>query len=181
MGDLVGKMFKGAVSQDSAIKPEYTGVGKLVCEPTWNHILLLDTSQWGNSVVLNDGLVLACDSTLRHELQRRSNLSSAAAGNEGLFNLRIDGCGTIALEAPCPEQEVVYIDLDRDELRVDGNYALAWTSGLEFTVERSGKTLMGSAVSGEGLVNVYRGTGRIMLAPMQAATRCNTYAPTPTN
>ena len=64
---------------------------------------------------------------------------------------------------------------------MDGNYALAWTSGLEFTVERSGKTLMGSAVSGEGLVNVYRGTGRIMLAPMQAATRCNTYAPTPTN
>ena len=95
VGDLVGKMFKGAVSQDSAIKPEYTGVGKLVCEPTWNHILLLDTSQWGNSVVLNDGLFLACDSTLRHELQRRSNLSSAAAGNEGLFNLRIDGCGTI--------------------------------------------------------------------------------------
>ena len=39
VGDLVGKMFKGAVSQDSAIKPEYTGVGKLVCEPTWNHIL----------------------------------------------------------------------------------------------------------------------------------------------
>ena len=181
VGDLVGKMFRGAVSQDSTIKPEYTGVGKLVCEPTWNHILLIDTSRWGNSVVLNDGLFLACDSTLRHELQRRSNLSSAMAGNEGLFNLRIDGCGTIALEAPCPEQEVVYVDLDRDELKVDGNYALAWTSGLEFTVERSGKTLMGSAVSGEGLVNVYRGTGRVMLAPMQAATRCNTYAPAPTD
>jgi uncharacterized protein (AIM24 family) len=94
---------------------------------------------------------------------------------------RIDGAGTIALESPCPEQEVVYIDLDRDELKVDGNYALAWTSGLEFTVERSGKTLVGSAVSGEGLVNVYRGTGRVMLAPVQAATTHNTYAPVPTN
>ena len=94
---------------------------------------------------------------------------------------RIDGAGTIALESPCPEQEVVYIDLDRDELKVDGNYALAWTSGLEFTAERSGKTLVGSAVSGEGPVNVYRGTGRVMLAPMQAATTHNTYAPAPTN
>ncbi len=181
VGDLMGKMFRSAVSQDSAIKPEYTGVGKLVCEPTWSHILLVDTAKWGGSVVLNDGLFLACDSTLNHQLQRRTNLSSTVAGNEGLFNLRIDGTGVIALESPCPEQEVVYIDLDRDELRVDGNYALAWTSGLEFTVERSGKTLVGSAVSGEGLVNVYRGTGRVMLAPMQAATTFNTYAPAATD
>lgn len=181
VGDLMGKMLRGAVSQDSAIKPEYTGVGRLVCEPTWNNILLIDTAQWGGSVVLNDGLFLACDGHLKHELQRRSNLSSAVAGNEGLFNLRINGNGVVALESPCPEQEIVYIDLDRDVLKVDGNYALAWTSGLEFTVERSGKSLVGSAVSGEGLVNVYRGTGRVMLAPMQTATSFNTYAPAPTD
>lgn len=34
-----------------------------------------------------------------------------------------------------------------------------------FTVERSGKTLMGSAASGEGLVNVYKGTGKILMMP----------------
>ncbi len=181
VGDFVGKMFKGAVSQDSMIKPEYTGVGKLVCEPTWRFILLVDTAKWGGSIVLNDGLFLACDGTLKHELQRRTNLSSAVAGNEGLFNLRIDGTGIVALESPCPEQEIVYVDLDNDELKVDGNYALAWTSGLSFTVERSGKSLLGSAVSGEGLVNVYRGTGRVMLAPMQAATSYNTFAPQPTD
>ena len=32
-GDFMGKMFRGAVSQDSVIKPEYSGTGKLVCEP----------------------------------------------------------------------------------------------------------------------------------------------------
>ena len=103
------------------------------------------------------------------------------AGNEGLFNLRIDGAGVVALESPCPEQEIVYVDLDSDELKVDGNYALAWSAGLNFSVERSGKSLVGSAVSGEGLVNVYRGTGRVMLAPMQAATDRNVYAPQPTD
>lgn len=30
------------------------------------------------------------------------------------------------------------------------------------------KTLIGSAASGEGLVNVYRGTGRVLLAPVAA-------------
>ena len=88
-GDLMGKMFRGAVSQDSMIKPEYTGTGMLVCEPTWQHLLLIDLAEWGNSVVLNDGLFLACDSTIQDSLQRRSNMSSAVAGNEGLFNLRL--------------------------------------------------------------------------------------------
>lgn len=180
-GDLMGKMLRGAVSQDSMIKLEYAGVGKLVCEPTWQHLLLVDLAKWGNSVVLNDGLFLACDSSIKHSLQRRSNLSSAVAGNEGLFNLRLDGSGVLALESPCPEVEVVYVDLHGDELRVDGNHALVWTSGLEFTVERSGKSLIGSAASGEGLVNVYRGTGRVMMAPMQAATYYNAYAPDATS
>lgn len=180
-GDLLGKMVRGAVSQDSMIKPEYTGSGILVCEPTWKFLILVDTAQWGGSVVLNDGLFLACDSTLTHSLQRRTNLSSAVAGNEGLFNLRLDGNGTLVLESPCPQGELLYVDLINDELKVDGNYALAWTSGLEFTVERSGKTLIGSAMGGEGLVNVYRGTGRVMMAPMQAATDYNALGSEPTS
>ena len=98
-GDLFGKMVRGAVSQDSIIKPEYSGTGMLVCEPTWRHLLLLDLSQWGNSIVLNDGLFLACDSTIRHDLQRRSNMSSAVAGNEGLFNLRL-GRGRARVAVP---------------------------------------------------------------------------------
>ena len=58
------------------------------------------------------------------------------------------------------------ITLDNDVLKVDGNMAIAWSGSLEFTVERSGKTLVGSAASGEGLVNVYRETGRVLLAPV---------------
>lgn len=63
-----------------------------------------------------------------------------------------------------PASEIVTVDLENDELKVDGNFAIAWTNGLQFTVERSTKTLIGSAASGEGLVNVYRGTGRVLRA-----------------
>lgn len=35
----------------------------------------------------------------------------------------------------------------------------------EKQVEGSAQTLIGSAMSGEGLVNVYRGTGQVWLAP----------------
>ena len=44
--------------------------------------------------------------------------------------------------------------------------AIAWSGTLDFTVERSGKSLIGSAASGEGLVNVYRGTGKVLMAPV---------------
>ena len=166
VGDLFGKAIRGSVTGESAIKPEYTGDGTLVLEPTYKHILLVDLADWNGSIVLDDGLFLACDSTLKHNAVARSNISSAVAGNEGLFNLGIVGRGILCLESPCPKEELVEITLDNDVLKVDGNMAIAWSGSLDFTVERSGKTLIGSAASGEGLVNVYRGTGKVLLAPV---------------
>lgn len=166
VGDLFGKAIRGSVTGESAIKPEYTGDGTLVLEPTYKHILLVDLANWNGSIVLDDGLFLACDATLKHKAVARSNISSAVAGNEGLFNLGIVGRGILCLESPCPKEELVEITLDNDVLKVDGNMAIAWSGSLDFTVERSGKTLIGSAASGEGLVNVYRGTGKVLLAPV---------------
>ena len=166
VGDLFGKALRGSVTGESAIKPEYTGNGTPVLEPTYKHILLLDVSAWGGAVVLDDGLFLACEASLKHKTVMRSNFSSAVAGNEGLFNLGIQGKGVLCLESPCPKEELIEITLDNDVLKVDGNMAIAWSGSLNFTVERSGKSLVGSAASGEGLVNVYRGTGKVLLAPV---------------
>ena len=167
VGDLLSKAVRGSVTGESAIKPEYTGNGTLVLEPTYKHILLVDVADWNGSVVLDDGLFLACESSLKQKAVMRSNLSSAVAGNEGLFNLGIQGKGVLCLESPCPKEELVEITLNNDVLKVDGNFAIAWSGSLEFTVERSGKSLIGSAASGEGLVNVYRGTGKVLLAPVR--------------
>jgi uncharacterized protein (AIM24 family) len=166
VGDLFNKAIRGSVTGESAIKPEYTGEGYLVTEPTFRHLLLLNLDDWNGSVVLDDGLFLACESTLQHKAVMRSNISSAVAGGEGLFNHGITGKGVLCLESPSPKEELIEIELVNDVLKVDGNIAIAWSGSLEFTVERSGKTLIGSAASGEGLVNVYRGTGRVLLAPV---------------
>lgn len=169
VGDLLGKAVRGKMTGEAAIKPEYTGTGTLVLEPTYKHILLLDLREWNGSVVLDDGLFLACEADLKHKAVMRSNLSSAALGNEGLFNLGIVGEGVVCLESPCPKEELIEITLEKDVLKVDGNMAIAWSGSLDFTVERSGKSLIGSAASGEGLVNVYRGTGKVLLSPVAQA------------
>ena len=167
VGDLFGKALRGKVTGESAIKPEYTGNGTLVLEPTYRHILLMNTADWNGAVVLDDGLFLACDSAIQQKAVMRNNLSSAALGGEGLFNLCLTGNGVFAIESRCPKEELIEITLENDVLKVDGNLAIAWSNSLDFTVERSGKTLVGSAASGEGLVNVYRGTGKVLLAPVE--------------
>ena len=167
VGDFFGKAVRGSVTGEAAIKPEYTGSGTLVLEPTYKHILLIDVADWNGSVVLDDGLFLACEASLKHKAVMRSNLSSAVLGKEGLFNLGIQGQGVLCLESHCPKEELIEITLQNDVLKVDGNFAICWSGSLEFTVEKSGKSLIGSAASGEGLVNVYRGTGKVLLAPVR--------------
>lgn len=166
VGNFLGKMVSGAVTGESAVKPIYEGYGQVMLEPTYRHILLTDIASWGGSVVLDDGLFLACDNTVQQKVVARSNVSSALFGREGLFNLSLNGQGVAALESIVPMEELIEINLENDVMKIDGNMAIAWSGSLEFTVEKSGKSLLGSAVSGEGLVNVYRGTGKIWMAPV---------------
>lgn len=166
VGDLFGKAVRGKVTGESAIKPEYTGNGMLVLEPTYKYLLLIDVGQWGGSIVIEDGMFLACDAALKHKAVMRSTFSSAVAGNEGLFNLGLNGNGVVCLESTVPQEELIEIELQDDVLKIDGNMAIAWSNTLQFTVERSGKSLIGSAASGEGLVNVYRGSGKVLMAPV---------------
>ena len=167
IGDLFGKALKGAVTKESAVKPEYVGEGCLVLEPTYKYIVLQDVSKWGAvGMTIEDGMFLACDANVKRNIIARKNVSSAVLGGEGLFNMSLQGSGVVALESNVPESELIEIELENDELKIDGNLAVCWSSNLDFTVERTTKTLVGSAVSGEGLVNVYRGTGRVLMSPV---------------
>ena len=167
VGDFVGKMVKGAITKETAVKPEYVGNGILVLEPTYKYLILVDVGSWGEKgMTIEDGIFYACSGTVKNKLTARKTISSTVLGKEGFFNLSLVGEGVAALERNVPYEELIEVELDNDELKIDGNLAVCWSSGLEFTVERSTKTLVGSAVSGEGLVNVYRGTGKVLMSPV---------------
>jgi len=165
-GDLVKKFIGGKMTRESTIKPRYFGTGQVIFEPTYKYIIMEDISKWNGSMVIEDGLFLACNDSVQMSVTSRSNFSSAVAGGEGLFNTTLNGMGIAVLESPVPAEELLVFDLMNDTLKIDGNMAIAWSGSLQFTVERSSKSLVGSAASGEGLVNVYRGTGRVLVAPV---------------
>jgi uncharacterized protein (AIM24 family) len=97
----------------------------------------------------------------------QKNVSSALFGGEGLFQTRIRGTGICVFESPVPTDEVLRIDLKNETLQVDGNFALMRTGQIEFSVEKSTKGIIGTLTSGEGLLQTFRGTGSVWLAPTQ--------------
>lgn len=167
VGDFLGKMVKGAATKESAIKPVYTGTGIVALEPTYKYLILCDVGEWGNAgITIEDGMYLASESNVEIGVTSRKNVSSAILGNEGLFNVNLKGEGIAVLESNVPEEELIEIELNNGELKIDGKQALCWSTSLDFTVERTTKTLIGSATSGEGLLNVYRGTGKVLMSPV---------------
>jgi uncharacterized protein (AIM24 family) len=165
-GDLLKKAIGSKVTGESAIKPKYIGNGVLILEPTYKYIIMEDLSDWNGKMVIEDGLFLACDDTVNLNVVSRSTFSSAALGGEGFFNTALSGTGTVVLESPVPMEELIVVDITDDVVKIDGNMAIAWSDSLKFTVEKTTKSLVGSAASGEGFVNTYRGTGRILIAPV---------------
>ncbi len=170
VGNFLGKMVKGAVTGESAVKTVYQGSGFVMCEPTYKYILVEDLANWPTGITLDDGLFLSCDAGISENIVRRRNISSAVLGGEGLFNLSLSGKGFAALESPVPREELFIFDLQNDTLKIDGNMAIAWSSSLQFTVETLTGNAIGSAATKEGLVNVYRGTGRVLMAPTMTGT-----------
>lgn len=167
VGDLAKKFVKSFVTEEKTIKPHYEGTGQLVLEPTFKFIILEDLSSWKEGMVIEDGMFLACENTVNLEVTGRKTVSSLILGKEGIFNTLLTGSGIVALESLVPAEEVISVDLVDDLIRIDGDMAIAWSDTLDFTVERTTSTLIGSWASGEGLVNVYRGTGRVLIAPVR--------------
>lgn len=162
-GNALGRLFSGAVTGEALAQPEYRGSGMLVLEPSFNHFLLLQLDH--EEIIVDKGMFYCAQGGVTVKASMQRTVSSAVAGGEGLFQIALSGTGLVVLECPVPSCEIDIIELSNDVLKVDGNFAVLRSVGLQFTVERSAKTLLGSAVSGEGLVNVYRGTGSVWLAP----------------
>lgn len=165
---FLGSMVKAAVTNETAAKPEYTGIGQVILEPTYKHILLQDVSSWGpGGLVIEDGMFLASEGGISHSIKEiAQDLGTALLADEGVYNLCFTGDGIVALESYVPLEELVEIELEDDTIKLDGSMAICWSGSLKLGVEKATKGLMGSLVSGEGFVNVYRGTGKIWVSPV---------------
>ncbi|NOZ93377.1 MAG: DUF4339 domain-containing protein [Acidobacteria bacterium] len=156
----VGGFVKSKLTREKAVRPRYRGTGELYLVPSFGEYQIMELA--GETWILDKGAFLASEVTV--ELGVYTNKAfSGFFGGEGFFQTQVSGTGKVLIHAPGPLQR---LELVNDLLVVDGSFAVGRTAGLEYKVERATSGLFSSWISGEGLVNTFRGTGTVLLAPV---------------
>jgi uncharacterized protein (AIM24 family) len=153
------------VTKEAAVMPRYRGTGHIYLEPSFSHFLIHRLG--GEEVIADKGMFYCGEGSLEVGSALQKNVSSALFGGEGWFQTRVRGTGVCVFESPVPADEVIRVDLKDETLQVDGNFTLMRTGRIEFSVEKSTRSLLGTLTSGEGLLQTFRGTGSVWLAPTQ--------------
>lgn len=160
---MIGKAIKGALTQEKAFNPVYSGTGTVVLEPTFGHYALVQLEN--EAIVVDKGLYYCSIGKIDVKPVMQKNISSAVAGGEGLFQTKIVGTGWVVLAIPVPMDELEIFTLNNERVQVDGNFALLRSDSIKFTVTGSAKGIVGTLTSGEGLLQTFEGTGMVWLAP----------------
>lgn len=165
-GGLLGfgkKIIASKLIGETEFKPTYSGSGEIFLEPSFGHFALIELED--DQIIVGDNMFHGCEDGIEVNVATQENVPSEFLGNKGLYQIRIEGSGIVALKVPVPETEIFKCILIDDTLKVDGDFAILRTGNIEFSVEKSSKSIIGTMASEEGLVNIYRGTGEVWLAP----------------
>ena len=167
VGGLFKKAVSGSITNESAIKPTYSGSGEILLEPSYKHYIIMELND--ESIIVDKGMFYCCSEDITVKGVMQKNISSTLLGGEGLFQIELTGSGVVILECSVPKSEIVECEISKsEELKVDGNFAIARTKGVNFSVTKSDKSLFGSAINGEGFLNTFSGEGKVWIAPTQA-------------
>lgn len=164
MTGMFKKAISGSLTNESAVKPVYKGTGEIWLEPSFSHYIVIELK--GESIIVDKGMFYCCSEEINVSAQMQSNLSSTVLGGEGMFQIKLSGYGVVVLESAIPTDEIVTYTLTKGEvLKIDGNFAIARSESVEFSVTKSDKSLIGSALNGEGFLGTFKGEGTVWLAP----------------
>lgn len=164
-GGLIRGLTRRYLSGETFFVNEIHGTGEVILEPTFGHFFLVEIEN--DEVIVDKSLFYAGSGDLDISATAQRTFSAAIAGGEGMFQTRIAGTGVAVLFSPVPVSEIQIIELQDGKLSVDGNFALMRTGQIEFSVEKSSTSWMGTSVSGEGLLQTFKGTGQVWIAPTQ--------------
>jgi uncharacterized protein (AIM24 family) len=166
LGGFAKKLASSVLTNETTFKPQYHGTGEIYLEPSFGHYIILHLN--GEEIIADKGMFYASEASVDVGVAMQKNISSALLSGEGLFQTKLSGTGWCALVSPVPSSEIVRYQLNNEKLSVDGNFALLRKGNIEFKVEKSTKSILGSMRSGEGLLQTFTGTGEVWLAPTQS-------------
>lgn len=163
-GGIIRGLARKMTSGETFFVNEIHGQGEIYLEPTFGHFILINIDD--DAIIVDKSLFYAGLGNL--DISASINRASAGlVGGEGLFQTKISGTGVAVLFSPVPMDEIQQITIENNKLSVDGNFALLRTAGVDFSVEKSSKSWVATSVSGEGLLQTFKGNGQVWIAPTQ--------------
>jgi uncharacterized protein (AIM24 family) len=155
-----GGFLKSLVTHETVFKPTYKGTGTVFFgPPIFGEYMILPLN--GDAWVLDRGAYVCSDIGVTVSAFRNKAITGLLG--EGIFQTKVEGNGQVVIKAPGPLHAV---DLVNDRLSVDGNFAVARQAHLNYELRKATKSIMGSLASGEGLISVIEGSGRVYIAPV---------------
>lgn len=166
LGGYFMNKVKSSLSGESSSNTEISGTGIVALEPTFGHFVVIEMNN--ESYIADKGIYCASAGNVVVDVAMQKNISAALFGGEGLFQTEVKGTGLGIFNCPVHPSELIKVDLVNDCLRVDGTFAILRSSSLQFTAESSAKSLYKTFKSGEGILQTFRGTGSVWLAPTES-------------
>ncbi|MFA5973013.1 MAG: AIM24 family protein [Lentimicrobiaceae bacterium] len=154
-----GGFLKSMVTRESIVKPVIRGSGTVWFEPSFGNftIMELKNEEW----ILDKGAYYASEMDIEIGSFTNKSISGMFSG-EGFFQTKVSGSGKVVILSNGPLET---IELNNGKLVVDGSFAVARESTVQLTVSKANKGIFGSMISGEGIVNTFTGTGKVLIAP----------------
>lgn len=158
----IGHMFKKAFTGEGAALMKATGKGKLYLADSGKKIIILHLQN--ESIYVNGNDLLAFEPSIKHEIRLMRRVAGMVAG--GLFNVRCEGTGLIAITAHY-EPLTLRVTPGKPVI-TDPNATVAWSGNLqpEFQTDITLKTLLGRG-SGESIQMRFEGEGFVIVQPYE--------------
>jgi uncharacterized protein (AIM24 family) len=120
-----------------------------------------------DTLIADQGLFFCAEDSLKVEAHKVESFSARVAGGEGRYQTKITGTGIVVFRIPVPRKEILEFTLTGDTMQVDGSMALLRSGSVQFSVEKASTSIVGAVTSGEGLLQTFRGSGKVWVAPTQ--------------
>jgi len=154
-----GGFLKSMVTRESIVKPVIKGSGTVWFEPSFGNFTIMELK--GEEWILDKGAYYASEMGVEIGSFTNKSISGLFSG-EGFFQTKVNGHGKVVMLSNGPLET---IELNNGKLVVDGSFAVARQSSVQLTVAKANKGIFGTMISGEGIVNTFTGTGKVLIAP----------------
>lgn len=155
-------LFKAVLADEAVYRPTYTGTGVITLESSLGgfHIIELNGESW----ILEKGNYWASEGSVDIKFHRERFMTGLWTG-QGLMYLqtKVTGYGKVVVATRGP---IECITLEEGQsVAVEGPYVIGRTADVKFTTRRATANFMGIFTSGEKMLRMYHGPGRVLLNP----------------